>query len=65
MGKATELDDRLSTRYLSPAEITARQAAIEIADDNVTPVLDDPMVKRANPAETTRTMQQAPPPIWD
>jgi hypothetical protein len=55
MGKATELDDRLSTQLLTPAEIRARKAASEISDDDVVATLDGKLIKHA-PAEVPRRL---------
>jgi hypothetical protein len=65
MGKATELDDRRSARYLSAAEITARQRAIELGDDDVQPDLKGQMVKQSSSSEASRLVQQLPAGGWD
>jgi len=55
MGKASAIAQRLRTQPLSPAEIRARQAAIDIADDDVYPNLDGQFVRRSSPPVAVRT----------
>ena len=63
MGKATELDE--SIRPLSPAEIAARRAAIEVADDDVQAALDGRLVKQPKSSNAPREVQPARKDIWD
>lgn len=61
MGKATELDENLSTRFLTSTEIRERQAAAESGGD-VEGTPDGKLVKRLSSSET---VQQAPVQTWD
>lgn len=65
MGKATELDDRLATQLLTPAEIKARKTAAEVSDDDVIATLDGKLVKRSTPVEAPRPVVRAPQQTWD
>jgi hypothetical protein len=64
MGKATELDDPLSTRPLSAAEIRARQAAAEsggeVEADN-----EGQLIRRPKLAEAPKVVHTAPRQTWD
>lgn len=63
MGKATDLEN--SIRPLSAAEIAARRAAVEIADDDVEATLDGRLVKRPKLSEAPRVVQPARTQTWD
>jgi hypothetical protein len=64
MGKATELDDQLSVRPLSPAEIADRNAAAESGGE-VQATLDGQITKQPRPSEAPRVVLRAPQQTWD
>jgi len=64
MGKATELDDELSTRPLSAAEIRARRAAAQ-SGGKVEATTDGQLVRPAEPSEAPKVVHTAPTQTWD
>ena len=64
MGKASELDDYLEMRPLTPAEIRERQAA-EQSGGEVEATVDGQLIKRPKAYEAPTVVVQAPRKTWD
>jgi hypothetical protein len=65
MGKATELDDVLDTRRLTPAEIRRRRAAEEIGHPDVEVTPDGRLVKRSSLSAVPVVVQERQTATWD
>jgi hypothetical protein len=64
MGKATELDNYLETRPLTPVEIIERQAAAKSGGEGEA-TADGQLVKRPTPAAAPIVTLEAPRQTWD
>jgi hypothetical protein len=64
MGKATELDDFLETRRLTPKEERERREAADSGGE-IEGTPDGRLLKRASPSAAPQVVFQAPAQTWD